>query len=63
MKEKKSNFAACIVCTICVECSVDVEPSVIRAPKMKFFVKDFFLVSKTKSAGNCIFGHIYWRNP
>ena len=30
--------------------------------KTKFFIKDFFK-NVIKSAGNCGFGHIYWRNP
>ena len=34
--------------------------------KKKLSIKDFFSKSdhlQTKSAGNCAFGHIYWRNP
>ena len=30
---------------------------------MKFSIRDFLTVIVTKSAGNCGFGHSYWRNP
>ena len=31
--------------------------------KVKFSIKKISSVNVTKSAGNCGFGHIYWRNP
>ena len=34
----------------------------VTAQKMKFSFKDSS-VNVTKSAGNCEFGHIHWRNP